>query len=72
METGIAKQSNSRRCKHKQHTGERLLAVTEFNRKGAGYQSYCRNCQKGYYHGHYDKNKEYYAEKRDSWRKACR
>lgn len=58
-------------CTHKEHVGERLLPIESFNKKGANRrQSYCRECQKTYSKKHYGDNKEYYAEKRDSWRGA--
>lgn len=57
-----------RQCKHPEHVGDRILPTTEFNRRGNGYQSYCKSCQKTYSKKHYDGNKNYYAEKRDSWR----
>lgn len=55
-------------CRHIDHPGDRLLPVTEFNKKGTGFQAYCRKCQKGYSQKHYGENKEYYAVKRDVWR----
>lgn len=58
-----------KQCTHAAHQGDRLVPITEFNKRGEkGYQSYCKKCQRGYSTQHYSDNKNYYAEKRDAWR----
>ena len=58
-----------KQCKHKNHIGERVLPVLSFNHRGDSWQSYCKVCQRDYSKTHYGENKDYYAKKRDSWRK---
>lgn len=49
--------------------------ITEFNKnktKKDGYQSYCRDCSNGKLKEHYEKNKDSYANKRDTRREMLR
>lgn len=37
--------------------------ICEFNKRGKGYASECRDCHKLYLKDHYEKNKQYYIDK---------
>jgi hypothetical protein len=55
-------------CTNKNHL--ELLPVSDFNKRGNGYQPWCRECMKTNSKQHYSDNPEYYAVKRDDWRKS--
>ena len=42
------------------------LPISEFSRKGSGYQSRCKTCRKLYCKKHYQDNKDYYKKKNQS------
>jgi recombinational DNA repair protein (RecF pathway) len=37
--------------------------ISEFPRRGSGYQSHCKECSRAYIRKHYQSNKQYYLDK---------
>ncbi len=55
-------------CTNKDHL--EVLPIGNFNKKGQGHQSWCRECMKRNSKKHYQENPDYYANKRDVWRQS--